>query len=222
MDKLRTMAAAAAFVAAASGVSYAQSQPSAKFTAQVGNINVLDSTALGWTTVLSNSIKTSSQKDLVVGVSLEAGLYTQTVVRSKTGTSDTSSAESSIQVRVLVDGKVAYPGEVVFARRKQAMTATFQGIIDGCLTVDSLGNVIINQDCVRPEELETLLDTMDANAFTFLLDDVGTGVHRVEVQARIESATSSQTGSATAKASIGKGSMTVEEVRMIKGEDIQL
>ena len=52
------------------------------------------------------------------------------------------------------------------------------------------------------------------------LSDVGTGVHRVEVQARIDLGAAAQTGEAVARATIGKGSMTVEEVRMIRGEDV--
>ncbi len=62
----------------------------------------------------------------------------------------------------------------------------------------------------------------ERNGFNFVLDDLASGVHVVEVQAKIDTDTACQNGSASAYATIGKGSMTVEEVRMIKGEDIQL
>lgn len=203
-----------------------ESQPAAKATARVANIAVLQGPVTSgaaegaWQTVLSNSIRTSSQKDLFVHVSLECGLYTSTLVKSKNATSDASSASASVQVRVLIDGRPAAPGEVVFARRSQELTATFQGIIDGCLTLDPLtGALVIDETCVRPEELNLLLDTMNANSFGFVLADVGTGVRVIEVQARVDLGASSQAGSAEARATIGKGSMTVEEVRMIRGED---
>ena len=62
---------------------------------------------------------------------------------------------------------------------------------------------------------------MNANSFNFILDDLGSGVHMVEVQAQIKSASSSQNGTAEARASIGKGSVTIEQVRMFKDDPIE-
>lgn len=201
-------------------------QPAAKATASVGDLSVVyGPTVAGtsegaWTTILSNSIKTSSQKDLIATVSLECGLFTKTVVKSKGGTRDTSTASASIQVRVLVDGRPAAPGTVTFARRNQELTAVFQGLIDGALRVDPLtGEVVIDESLLQPEEVGLLLESLDAASFTFVLPDVGTGVHRVEVQARVDLGASAVAGESVARATIGKGCMTVEEVRMIKGED---
>ncbi len=202
--------------------SAAQGQPSAKATAKVGDINILDSTELDWTTILTQDIKTPSGKALFVDVSLEVGLYTQTLVASKNGAKDTSVAEASVQVRVLVDGQEALPGEVVFGRRSQTLEAQFMGLIGDCLTVDADGNVIVDETCVTPETLNLILDTMNANSFNFIMDGLSADVHTVEVQAKIQTDTSSQQGSATALATIGKGSVTVEMVRMIRGEDIEL
>lgn len=215
------------------GNALAQNQPSSKFTAQVGMINVMNelsvttnsshSTTGTWSTVLRNRLKTPNQKDLAIGVSLEVGLLTGTVVKSKLGTSDTSLAMAAVEVRVLVDGVEALPGQVTFGRRTQTLTATFMGLIDGCLTVDTnTWSVVINYDCVQPEVLELLLDTMNANAFNFLLADIPAGVHDIQVQARINLGAAAQTGSARARALIGNGSMTVESVRMIRNEDIEL
>ncbi len=201
--------------------------PAAKATAKTGNIALVSGPTVSgqeegaWATVLSNTIKTSSQKDLLIGVSLECGLFTDTTVKSKGGTKDTSKAEAMVQVRVLVDGRPAEPGNVVFARRMQQLSATFQGLIDGALSVDPLtGQVVIDETLLEPEEVQLILETMDAQAFQFVLDDVGTGVHTVEVQARIDLGASAQEGQAVAKATVGKGCLTVEEVRLIKGEDI--
>src|SRR6185503_5302714 len=143
---------------------YAQtSQPSAKVTAKVGGINVISSLTAGinqtntsateWQTILENNIKTANQKDLFINPSLEVGLLTDTLVRSKNGTSDTSMASAGVEVRVLIDGQEALPGVVTYGRRTQTLTATFQGLIDGCLTVNLDGTVTIDETCVLPEEL---------------------------------------------------------------------
>jgi hypothetical protein len=194
---------------------------SAKATAKVGNVNVLNQTTLGWTTILSNTIKTANQKDLFIDVSLETGLYTQTEVKSR-GNKDTSSAGATIKVQVLVDGAPAYPGEVVFDRRSQTLSATLGGILENCTDSNGDGDIDLNDCTLAPEEIELILDTMAAHSFNFIMDDLRPGEHAVEVQAMISTSSSSGAGSASANATIGNGSVTVEEVRLIKGEDIQL
>jgi hypothetical protein len=199
---------------------------------------------------LQNTLKTSQQKDLFMDVSLECGLITETVVRSKGGKQDTSTAEAMVQVQVVIDPgtpqqRIAEPGTINFCRRNQQLSATFQGIFEGpsqctyidpltgaelidtacldaaCLMIDpDTGAIVINDTCLTPEEVGLLLDTMTANSFNFVLDDLGSGVHTVAVYARISSGSSAQAGSSSAKALLGKGSLTVEEVRLIKGEDI--
>lgn len=209
---------AVGFLGLASSGALAQS---AKATAKVGNVNVLNQTTLGWTTILSNTIKTANQKDLFIDVSLETGLYTQTKVRSN-GNKDTSSAEATIKVQVLVDGVPAYPGEVVFDRRNQTLSATLGGILENCTDSNGDGDIDLNDCTLAPEEIELILDTMAAHSFNFIMDDLGPGEHSVEVQATIGTSSSSGAGSASSNATIGNGSVTVEEVRMIKGEDILL
>src|SRR5438034_7439235 len=116
---------------------HAQSQPSAKVTAKTANLTLLPETAGtgGWQTVLANTIKTSNQKDLFISASFEVGLFTQTKVTSKNMVSDTSTATANVQVRVLLDGKVVEPGQVVYGRRTQTLSATLEGAIAGCLTL---------------------------------------------------------------------------------------
>ena len=111
---------------------------------------------------------------------------------------------------------------MTFCRRNQEMSANFQGLIDGCLSVDATGNVVIDEACLAPEEVELILDTMSANAFNFIFGDATSDVHLIEVQARISLDSSVQEGEAEARATLGKGSMTVEEVRLAKGEEIEL
>src|SRR5436190_24365606 len=117
---------------------YAQSQPSAKATAKVSNITLVDWTTAsttGWQTLLENTIKTANMKDLFISASFEVGLYTDTLVKSKNMVTDTSTADAAVRVRVLLDGnvvKLVEPGEVTYGRRKQTLSATLEGAIGTC------------------------------------------------------------------------------------------
>src|SRR6266581_7232173 len=212
-------------LAAVSG--YAQSQPSAKATAKVSNITLVDWTTAsttGWQTLLENTIKTANMKDLFISASFEVGLYTDTLVKSKNMVTDTSTADAAVRVRVLLDGNVVKPvepGEVTYGRRKQTLSATLEGAIGTCLVFNPTnGTVSVDESCVQPEIIQLILETMDAASFNFVAADVPQGVHTISVQAAIENSTTAQLGSATAKALVGKGAVTIESVRLIKNEDV--
>lgn len=198
---------------------------SAKNAVQVSNVALVDNTTdFDWATVLNTTIKTSEQKDLIIGGSFETGLYTQTLVKSKGGTPDTSFAEAQVQVRVLIDGgtpaeRTAEPGIVTYDRRYQELMATFGGVLN-CSDLNGDGIVSFDECTLTEEELNLILDTMAAHHFNFVLDDLGSGVHTVQIQARVITDKGAQLGSASAFGSIGKGSLTVEEVRLVKGIDI--
>jgi len=217
----------------AGGTVYSQTQPSSKATSKIGLINVMNELSVGtnasgdsvgaWVNILNNNLKTPNQKDLFIGVALEVGLLTDTLVKSKNGISDTSMASAGVEVQVLIDGVPALPGTVVFGRRTQTLTATFEGLIDGCLTLNTnTGSIVIDTNCVTPESLGLVLDTMNANSFNFVVADLTAGVHAIQAQARMNLGAAAQAGSARARALIGNGSLTVEEVRMIRNEDIEL
>jgi len=245
----------------------AESLPSSKAAAQVKDITILSWVAAppdntpAWSTILGQSIKTPNQKDLFIDVSLESGLYTRTLVKSKRTAADdedwdTSVAHAEIDVRVVIDEgtpneRIASPSDVVFNMREQTLSAKFMGIFTGdCFNVvladpqidnDSDGDInedpidgidndedgfvdedgpdyiiTINYDCLEPEELDLILDTMSANSFNFVIDQLTPGVHTVSVQARIDVNGSAEEGEFEAKAMIGNGSVVIEVVRMIQ------
>ena len=121
----------------------------------------------------------------------------------------------------LVDGNVVAPGIVTYAARTQTLSATLEGAIAGCLTIvtnlDGSLSIVLDEDCVTPEEIELILNTLSAHSFDFVAVDVPQGVHTIALQARISSSTSVQEGTASATGLVGKGTVTVESVRLVKG-----
>jgi len=192
-----------------------------------------------WTTILTQNIKTPNQKDLIIDVSLETGLYTRTLVRSKRNSADdeewdSSTAHAKIMVRVGVDGAyatvgvgeeqeagVAFPRAVTFNEREQTLSAKFMGIFTAeCIEVNpDTGVVTINYECLEPEELDLILNTMSANSFNFVVADLTPGEHVITVEAKIIANGAAEEGKYEAMAMVGQGSVVIELVRMVKGED---
>jgi len=231
----------AAFVLAVSTCVQAEGFPSAKATARCGDIAIMDVETLPLTTVMKSTIKTANKKDLFIDVSMQCGLYTKTRVKSKGRKVDTASAEAKVEVAVVVDRDtptetIASPGIVVFAEREQELSAALEGMIGDCLSIDpDTNSVILDMNCVTPEEIQLMQRTMSANAFNFIVDGsyLGPGVHTIEVMAMIttdvnafdpladpNSIIAPDTPPVEAKASIGLGSVTIEEVRCIKEDEI--
>ncbi|WP_242342369.1 hypothetical protein [Anaeromyxobacter terrae] len=169
-----------------------------------------------WGTIMTGSIRTSSQKDLMFGVSLVTSLFTDTTVASSQYRKSEAEAEATIEVRVLVDGVEAAPNEVTFDRRRQYMMAQFDGF--SCQILAD-GTVALDGCAYQDEILQLVLDTEAAHAFFFGAANVGVGDHTIAVQARM---TTSTTGLANARALIGKGAFTIEEVRLVNGATVEL
>ena len=229
------------------GMASAQGTPSAKATFAFSTLvnltacNTLDSagctgnTESGWKPFLRQQIKLANQKDLFFNTSLQCGIVTDTTVKSLNGSLDTAEARGTIRVRIKVtapDGSFTYAqpstgvdatntsdgtnGGVVFCDRIQTLKASFSGLdcfaaaLDGAVT------------CTNPESLQLILKTLNANAFNFIAPNLGSGVHKIEVQARSStktSATGTNGSLGAANAFIGSGSVSVESVRMVKGND---
>ena len=197
--------------------------PAAQFAFSTSNLTLIQQTSgtSGWVTVLSGKLKTPSSKEVYVNASLECGLYTQTLVRSRNLKKDTSTASVAIQAQALIDGQPMPPGTITYAARTQTLSATLEGAIAGCLTIvtnpDGTQSIVLDPNCVTPEEIELILSTLNAASFNFVASNVPVGVHTISIQARITSSTSVQQGSATAEALVGKGTMIAQIVRAVKG-----
>ena len=212
--QLLTSAFAGAFLAMAAIPNLAMAQ-SAKYAANINNVSIAPATITNcsdpdsWSTVLQTSIKTANKSDLQILGSAQIGLMTQTEVQSKGGAKDTSSAEATVKVRMLVDGVVgvANPPAVTFNSRTQTLSANLAGL--NC-TADLITGVVT---CEDPEIIDLMLDTTSAHTFAFVAPNLSSGSHKVELQVAACTATSKQSGMASASVSMGPGTLTVEEVR---------
>jgi hypothetical protein len=231
MRKLFTLAAlASAFAAASFSAAHA-----AKFSAQISNFELVPTQVCSatdvqnhlcsnvpWTTVLSTTIKTPNQKDLLINGSLQSAVGTSTTVASKSGTKSTSSASATINVRVLIDGEpatqcggtscpngVAYPYQVTYNGRLQQLSAQLLGL--NCTTDLTTGAIT----CTDPETISLLIQTTSANAFNFVAPNLTAGTHKVELQVNVGTSASSDTiaAGASATAEVGVGTLTVEDVQ---------
>jgi hypothetical protein len=212
-----------------------------------GGTGVMNSDDTGWTRIFTQDIKTPNGKDLFINVSLECGLTTDTTVMSRKLARAVAEAEAVVEVRVLVDGvPVAVNGnvdengdpdpdtDITFARRNQKLIAEFAGDFSDCMTVDETGKVIVDWTCVDFETLQLILDTMSANSFNFIVPNLSADLHTVAIEAKLSYKADGNLiteeieqeiydmakGLAAARAYLGNGSVTIETVRMIKGEDL--
>ncbi len=179
-------------------------------------------------------------------VSLECGITTNTAVMSKALERAMATAVASVMINVLVDEVVALPGEICFASRMQTLVAEFAGDFSDCISlVDTDGDGIpdaveVNYECTEPEFLQLILKSLNANSFNFIATDLLAGVHKIEVQAKLiytdrdgaelvvprpeedDGTTTYPWTHSASNAWLGNGSVTVELVRMIKDEDVEL
>jgi hypothetical protein len=184
-----------------------------------------------WQDVMTTQIKTSNVADLFAGVSLVTGLYTSTTVKgNNTGATSTAVAEGTVRVRVLLDpaqtgcqdaaGCTAFKtlpdvnNGVVFDQRVQSLSANLGYIFTGeCALSPSTCTL-------TPEEISLVLDTSAAHHFSFVLPNVGTGVHTLVVQAQLSTENTSifsntNGGISVANALFGLGSLTIDSVRLV-------
>jgi hypothetical protein len=190
------------------------------------------------------TVRVPSQESMVFHVSFECGIYTRTVAKSKGGNKDTQGSAGKVNVRVEVQdlsgGHVQWAspggdGGVTFCSRSQVLSATLQGIIDNLACFVDDDNDPETPDVFDPdaagcllteEEIELVLDTLNANAFNFTTSEsLSSGDYIVSVQAELLCDTTGD-GIADgncpfgttdddweARALLGRGSLIVDEVR---------
>lgn len=160
---------AVALLVAALGTSpaFAQSPASNKafFTYNPGGVTTTDMFTDMHLISAPNALKTSTNGGVLIGLSMECVLWTNTSVTSTTsGGKNSSSARASVRAKVYVDGNPATPEEVVYCDRLQALGVTLQtGVLTDSVTV------------------ELFQATKNANHFNFYAGPLGATLHKVDV-----------------------------------------
>ena len=102
-------------------------------------------------------------------------------------------------------------------------------VVGTCLIQGESGTVYLDPECLTEEEVELVLDTMSANSFNFVAPDLIAGIYDVRVVADIDTCvgdTRDDNGdcvesgnlNAQALATVGRGSLDVDERRFIQNE----
>jgi hypothetical protein len=130
-------------------------------------------------------------------------------------------------------GEIALPGEVTFAMRDQTLIARLAGQLP--LVYDEETGLWYVKDGFNLSEIEEemirlTLDTLTAHSFNFVLPDCPAGTHNIAVFARLTYTDFDETTPLTddnldpsktygfSHAYLGKGSVAIEEVRMVKSD----
>jgi hypothetical protein len=176
--------------------------------------------------ILHTTIKTTDRQDLLIGISLQSGIYTAAGGNGKKGSTRQAGPMAAIELHVKIDGQPADPATVIFAKHAQELTAELGGVIQTCtpacnteLTYDDAGSLsgtvttckesIIVKDCVvTDEEIGLLLSTTSANHFNFFAPDREAGDHTIEVYAKALSRAEFINISAQIQVFDGKGNIT--------------
>lgn len=187
---------------------------SSKFAAHVSG--VLITNGAGGTGTLNVPIKTANKSDLLVGVSLQSSVLTETMTKGKNGDVNLSVAEGKVWVCLEVDGGAHTdfaPDCVTFEMRRQTLQTKLSGVLT-CPTEDTPD---FDDFCTitDDEEVNLLLETMSANHFNFVVQNLSAGDHVVKAHVFGSTSTSCVTTdeSCRAEVAVGPGSITVEEVR---------
>jgi hypothetical protein len=188
-------------------------------------------------TVMSAPIKVSNSQSLFVSPTLVTGLYTDTAVKTKPGSSSTATALGGVYLRAVLSTDPAGQKVVAVADPvgmcsndilgcKQvggnygvvldSRVQTLSQALSDCVVNVTVGGVAGTGSCSFDSTIDLLLKTTSAHGFNFIFPNVGQGTYYVVIQAAVDSAaTVSGSGVAVGSAAFGLGSVTVESVRLV-------
>ncbi len=191
------------------------------------------------------TIKVPQSKELLVGVSAQVELFTETIVKGKKGTTSRALAMAEGGVELFACDGVCYrgePGRVVLSKRTQELEATLAGVIESCTvevqvdpdTGTGSGSFDLDDCVVEDESIRLALTTMAAHHFNFVFPNLPQGEYAVIARFSVNSAAEAEVwceeqhdfcvvadggAGGGAYAVIGKYLMSVQEVRAVKDEN---
>jgi hypothetical protein len=180
------------------------------------------------------TIKVPQDKELLVGVSAEIGLVTDTSVKGKKGGGGRAVAGAGAGVIIFAipqdHGSFEWgrPGFVMLNSRLQVLDATLGGVLAYCTDINGDGTIQINTECrAADEEIGLFMGTLSANHFNFVLPNMDQGEYDIVAffvtgaLAAVDTWSVIPGGSSTAEAGalafIGKTMLTVQQVRGTPG-----
>lgn len=188
------------------------------------------------------TIKVPQDKELLVGLSAEVALTTDTSIKGKNGGTARAIAGAGAYVKICAlhagtatVAACAMPGPITLSKRVQELSATLGGVIESCTDANGDGKIDVKTECaVSDEEIGLMLDTLAAHHFNFVLPDMDQGEYDItayfmtsaDVTVDIDEVSVMEggevSGSAFAKAFIGSYMMTVQQVRAVKGSILDI
>ena len=193
----------------------------------------------GWTTIVAGTIKTSTPSDLIVRHNQECAIHTGLNLDQ-----DNEKATSAVRedIRLVVDGEVVpatYGDEdgivTLCGRAYHIDTNVLSTVYDLCAFAESLDldgdGVPDNTEVCEDDEIyfDSYIRTKQAHGWDWVVIDVGSGVHTVEVQAMLFNELDDLTNGKKGKANdsnndtvetileIGKRSLIVTESKLATG-----
>ena len=165
-------------------------------------------------TIASVTIKTATPKDLVVMFDEECSLFTEVRLKSgSTGSVSESTVQASQSIWLTVDGKIVPIGA-------EDPTSVTYGKVTMCDRTYSVSTNILDQiqqlcsalNTVTPIQCEesyftSYIKTKDAHGWNWVVLNLGSGEHTVEVHSEIVEEV--EIGDGTASAAVGKRSLIV-------------
>jgi hypothetical protein len=123
----------------------------------------------------------------------------------------------TVEAKIIANGEIDNDGDGLL-NEDQADGIDNDG--DELIDEDGIEYAItIDYDCLEYEELDLLLRTLSAHSFNFIVADLEPGNHDITVEAKIIANGEYGNGEFEAYGLVGQGSVVIESVRMIKGED---
>jgi hypothetical protein len=173
------------------------------------------------------TIKVPQSKELLVGVSAEVLLITDTSIKGKDGGSARALAYAGAEATVAAcpvgggDCEIAAPGSVILADRFQTLEGTLGGVLTNCTDSNDDGDVDLSDCELTDEEIGLVLDTLSSHHFNFVLPNMDQGDYDIVAVFGTEACNEiSSDGDAEAfafaVAAIGKSMVTVQQVRATK------
>ena len=148
------------------------------------------------TGMIMANIRVPNKKELLVGLSGLVGLYTETAVRGKKGSTSYAMAfaEGSVGLQACrASDNVCFasvPRDIVLSNRRQELEATLAGIIEECVVeidytevggeiTEIAGSFDLNDCTVSPEEISLAVETLAAHSYNFVFPNLPQGDYNV-------------------------------------------